>query len=108
MHGKGVQALGDSLRAHREFLDLAGRFDQLNRQHVRRRMDAYLQQLVQARVQALSERLGLEESLQARLELGQANPLAIARQVADRLMPCDAGPVADTPTDRQPLTFQRP
>ena len=94
LSGQGLDSLGTWLRAHRQFLDQTGRFDQLNQQHVLRRMQAYFNQVVQQRVRERIDHLGLEQRLQTQLAQGNADPLVVARQIANTVLPADFQPLS--------------
>lgn len=87
LNGKGIDTLCTWLQAHRQFLEMTGRFEQLNQQHVLRRMQAYFNEVVQRRLRERTDHLGLEQRLRNQLAEDNADPLVIARQLADAVLP---------------------
>ncbi|MDH4376734.1 MAG: hypothetical protein QE494_10590, partial [Ramlibacter sp.] len=87
LSGKGIDTLCTWLQAHRQFLEMTGRFEQLNQQHVLRRMQAYFNEVVQRRLRERTDHLGLEQRLRNQLAEDNADPLVIARQLADAVLP---------------------
>ena len=87
LSGKGIDTLCTWLQAHRQFLDQTGRYAQLNQQHVLRRMQAYFNEVVQRRLRERTDQLGLEQRLRSQLAQDNADPLVIARELADAVLP---------------------
>jgi LAO/AO transport system kinase len=87
LSGKGVDTLCTWLQAHRQFLDQTGRFEQLNQEHVLRRMQAYFNEVIQRRLRERTDQLGLPQRLRSQLSQDNADPLVIARQLADAVLP---------------------
>jgi len=88
---QGIDTLCTWLHAHRDFLDQTGRFEKLNQEHVLRRMQAYFNEVVQRRLRERTDQLGLDQRLRSQLAQDKADPLAIARQLADAVL---ASPLA--------------
>jgi LAO/AO transport system kinase len=87
--GEGVDKLCQRLCEHRELLQAQDRWSQLNRLRDLRRMQSYFAEVVQRRVQARIEALGLMPALHERLARGDADPLGAARRLADAVMPAN-------------------
>lgn len=87
LSGKGIDTMCTWLQAHRQFLDQTGRYAQLNQQHVLRRMQAYFNEVVQRRLRERTDQLGLEQRLRNQLAQDNADPLVIARELADAVLP---------------------
>lgn len=85
--GAGVDGLCAKLNEHRALLQRQGRYDQLNRTHDLRRMQAYFREVVYRRLQSRIEALALLPRLEAELARGGADPLGAARSLADAVLP---------------------
>jgi LAO/AO transport system kinase len=85
--GSGVDALCEQLQAHRAWLEHEGRFAALNRAHDLRRMQSYLREIVERRLQERIEAMAMLKRLEAELASGSADPLGAARALADAVMP---------------------
>ncbi|MFN0000074.1 MAG: methylmalonyl Co-A mutase-associated GTPase MeaB [Burkholderiaceae bacterium] len=96
LDGTGVEVLCGQLHAHRALLQRQGRFEELNRLHDLRRMQAYFKEVVQRRLQQRIESMALLQLLEEGLARGGGDPLGAARQLADAVLP----PSHD-PTDLQ-------
>ena len=85
--GAGVEELCARLNEHRALLQRQGRYDQLNRTHDLRRMQAYFREVVYRRLQSRIEALDLLVRLEAELARGGGDPLGTARLLADAVLP---------------------
>jgi len=90
LSGTGVEAVCEQLYAHRALLQRQDRFEELNRLHDFRRMQAYFREVVQKRLQERIEAMALLPRLEAELARGSADPLGAARQLADAVLPPQA------------------
>ena len=104
LSGDGVAQLCDQLHAHRTLLERQGRYAELNRLRDLSRMQAYLGEIVQARLKARIESMALRDRLEAELARGGADPLGAARQLADAVMPLTEIATPNLPTCPKPAT----
>lgn len=84
--GAGVDALIDCLRQHRVFLDRSGEYGRLNLARDRARMDQRLRALVLEKVMRRACGNGLWQSVDARLQSGETDPMRAAREMVDVLV----------------------
>lgn len=104
LSGTGVEAVCEQLHAHRALLQRQGHYEELNRVHDLRRMQAYFREVVQRRLQERIESMALLQRLEAELARGGADPLGAARQLADAVLPPEPAsqlppPAATAPAD---------
>ncbi|MFN0184815.1 MAG: methylmalonyl Co-A mutase-associated GTPase MeaB [Aquabacterium sp.] len=90
--GQGVDAVVACLQDHRAHLSRLGHFEALNRAHDLRRMQTHFQAVLQARLQQRIDALGLRQRLEAPPDADLADPLGLARSLAQAVLPTIASP----------------
>ena len=86
LDGAGVDALVACLRQHRVFLHRSGEYGRLNLARDSARMDQRLRALVLERLMRRAHDNGLWQSVDARLQSGETDPMRAAREIADALV----------------------
>ena len=84
--GAGVDELISCLQQHRAFLKRSGEYGRLNLARDRARMDERLRALVLERVMLRVQGTGLWQSVEARLQSGETDPMRAAREMVDALV----------------------
>ena len=102
LKGIGVPALCDRLHEHRALLQRQGRYAELNRAHDLRRMQSYVLEVVERRLQERIAGMVLAQRLEAELDGEHGDPLAAARQLADAVLPPDHHSPPENPKETQP------
>jgi LAO/AO transport system kinase len=87
LQGKGIDDVCCRLQEHREFLQRSGRWADIDRAHDLNRMQSFLMQTLQQRLQQQVAYSVIAHRLRQEVAQGQMNPLTAARDLADSLYP---------------------
>jgi len=90
LHGKGIDDVCLRLQEHRDFLQRSGRRAELDRAHDLHRMQTFLMQVLQRRLQQRVAHSATAHRLRQEVARGQMNALTAARDLADALCPWNA------------------